>query len=153
MFICHPDLFMYNHVEPIMYITRKLGTPTTGLPYLSCPWDSKCLQLKHLIDPPGGFDNEILSSLFFIFRKMWIFGIFPWHLESRGFQSMGNGCGLHMNGFSTHFEPSEFISVDFHDFDYFAVVSDCLTLFLEGPRTLRNCPEGTVTLREWVMVV
>ena len=26
---------------------------------------------------------------------------------------MGNGCGLQMDGFSAHFEPSEFI------FDYF----------------------------------
>ena len=51
---------------------------------------------------------------------------------------MGIGCGLQMDGFSAHFEPSESISVDFDDFDHFAVDSGGLTLFSEGPRTLRE---------------
>ena len=49
---------------------------------------------------------------------------------------MGNGCGLQMDGFSAHFEPSEFIFDDVHDFGNFGVVSGGLTLFPEGPRTL-----------------
>ena len=53
-----------------------------------------------------------------------------------GLQSMGNGCGLQMDGFSAHFEPSEFIFDDFNEFDTFVVVSGGLTLFPEGRRTL-----------------
>ena len=52
---------------------------------------------------------------------------------------MGNGCGLQMDGFSAHFEPSEFIFEDFIDFGHFATVSVRLTLFPEGPGTLREC--------------
>ena len=59
---------------------------------------------------------------------------------------MGNGCALQMDGFSVHFEPSESIFDDFRDFGDFAFVSDCLTLFPEGPKTLRECPEGPGTL-------
>ena len=40
-----------------------------------------------------------------------------------GLQWMGNGCGLEMDGFSTHFEPHGSIFNDFHDFVYFALVS------------------------------
>ena len=65
-----------------------------------------------------------------------------------------------MDGFSAHFEPSESISVDFHDFGHLGVDSGGLTLFPEGPRTLRKCPKGPGTLsegpgilREGVMVV
>ena len=63
-----------------------------------------------------------------------------------GLQSMGNGCGLQMDGFSAHFEQYEFISVDFDDFGHFGIVSGALTLFPEGPRTLRDRPEGPGTL-------
>ena len=65
-----------------------------------------------------------------------------------GLQSIGNGCGLQVDGFSAHFEPSESISVDFHDFGHFG--GDCggLMLFPEGPRTLRDCPEGPGTPSE-----
>ena len=63
-----------------------------------------------------------------------------------GLQWMGNGCGLQMDGFSTHLEPSDSISTDFHDFGHFAIVSDGLTLFSEGPRILRDRPEGPGTL-------
>ena len=66
---------------------------------------------------------------------------------------MGNGCGLQMDGFSAHFELSEFISNDFHAFGDFAVVSDGLTLFSDGRRTLRDRPEGPRTVWEGVMVV
>ena len=68
----------------------------------------------------------------------------------RGLQSIGNDCGLQMDEFSVHFEPFDSIFMDFNDFDDFAVVSDGLTLFPEGPRTLRNCPEGPGTLRKWI---
>ena len=62
-----------------------------------------------------------------------------------GLQSIGNGCGLQMDGFSAHFEPSESILDNFSDFVQFGVVSGGLTLFPEGPRTLRECPEGPGT--------
>ena len=68
-------------------------------------------------------------------------------------QSIGNGCGLQMGGFSAHFEPYGSISIDFCDFDDFATVSDDLKAFPESPRTLRDCPEGPGTLWECVMVV
>ena len=70
-----------------------------------------------------------------------------------GLQSIGNGCGLEIDGFSAHFERYESILNDFHDFGDFEVVSDGLALFLEGPRTFRDRPEGPGTLGEWVMVV
>ena len=70
-----------------------------------------------------------------------------------GLESMGNGCGLQMDGFSAHFEPSESISVDFHFFDDFAIVSGGLSLFSEGPKTLRECPEGPGTLQDRLMVI
>ena len=35
-----------------------------------------------------------------------------------------------------------------HDFDNFGIIFDGLTLFPEGPRTLRDCPEGPGTLSE-----
>ena len=40
-----------------------------------------------------------------------------------GLQSIGNGCGLQMDGFSVDFEPYGSIFYDFHDFDHFGVVS------------------------------
>ena len=60
-------------------------------------------------------------------------------------QSIGNGCGLQMDGFSAYFESSESISNDFNDFVHFGVDSGGLMLFSEGPRTLRDCPEGPGT--------
>ena len=48
-------------------------------------------------------------------------------------QSIGNGCGLQMDGFSPHFEPYEFIFEDFQDFTDFPIVSDGLTLFPKVP--------------------
>ena len=68
-------------------------------------------------------------------------------------QSMGNGCVLQMDGFSAHFDHSGSISVDFCNFGHFAIVSDDLMLFQEGPRTLRDRPEGPGTVWEGVMVV
>ena len=70
-----------------------------------------------------------------------------------GLQWIGNGSGLQMDGFSAHFELSEFFFNDFHDFGHFGVVSGGLMLFPEGLRTLRKCPEGPGTLWEGVMVV
>ena len=63
-----------------------------------------------------------------------------------GLRSIGIGCGLQMHGFSANFQPSESISIDFHDFDHFGVVFGGLTLFPEGPRTLPDRPEGHRTL-------
>ena len=61
-------------------------------------------------------------------------------------QWMGNGCGLQMDGFSAHFEPYELIFDDFHDFDNSGIVFGGLMLSPEGPRTLRECPEGPGTM-------
>ena len=61
--------------------------------------------------------------------------------------------GRHMDGFSTHFEPSESIFDDVHDIYHFAIVSDGLTLFPEGPRTLRDRPAGPGTVWEGGLVV
>ena len=54
---------------------------------------------------------------------------------------MGNGCGLQMDGFSAHFDLSDSILDDFHDFDDSAVDSDGLTLFPKGPGTSENALE------------
>ena len=77
-----------------------------------------------------------------------------------GLQSIGNGRGLQMDGFSAHFEQYGFILDHVLDFAHFGIVSGALTLFPEGPRTLRKCPKGPGTLsegpgilREGVMVV
>ena len=60
-------------------------------------------------------------------------------------QSIGNGCGLQMNGCSAQTEPYGFIFKDVHDFDDFGIVFGGLMLSPEGPRTLRECPEGPGT--------
>ena len=97
-------------------------------------------------DPGGFLDFRIFENVDF-----WIFavGFGVWE----GLQTMENGCGLQMNGLSPHFEPYEFIFNYFCDFGHFAIVSDGLTLFPEGPRTFRESPEGPGTLGERVMVV
>ena len=97
--------------------------------------------------PPTPADSWIFG--FCDFSENADFGDFPvgfgvWE----GLQSIGNGCGLQMDGFSAHFEPSRSNSDDFHDFGNFAVVSGGLTLFPEGPRTIGDCPEGPGTLSE-----
>ena len=53
-----------------------------------------------------------------------------------GLQSIGNGCGLQMKGFSANFEPSGSIFDDFQESNDFAIVSNDLTPFPEGPRAL-----------------
>ena len=95
--------------------------------------------------PPTPADSR--SFGFFDFSQNVDFGNFPvgfgvWE----GLQSIGNGGGLQMDGFSAHFDPYEFILDDFHDFEHFEAVSGGLTLIPEGPRTLRECPEGPGTL-------
>ena len=103
-------------------------------------------QLKGLRPlPPTPADSRIFG--FLDFSENVDFGDFPvgfgvWE----DLQWIGNGCGLQMDGFSAHFEPSESIFKDFHDFDHFAIDSDGLTLLPEGCRTLREYPEGPGTL-------
>ena len=97
--------------------------------------------------PPTPAGSRIFG--FFDFSEnvdFWDFqvGVGVWE----GFRSMGNGCGLQMDGFSAHFEPSESILDDFHDFGHFGIVSGPLTLFAECPRTLLKCPKGPGTLSE-----
>ena len=95
--------------------------------------------------PPTAADSRIFG--FFDFSKNVDFLNFPvgfgvWG----GLQSIGNACGLQMDGFSIHFEPYGSIFDDFHNFGHFGVAFGGLTLFPEGPRTLRDCPEGPRTL-------
>ena len=59
---------------------------------------------------------------------------------------MEKGYGLQMDGFSAHFDPSESISDYFDDFGIFALDPGGLTLYSEGPRTLRDRPGGPGTL-------
>ena len=89
--------------------------------------------------PPTPADSRTFGLLYFSENDdfgNFLIGFGVWE----GLQSMGNGCGLQMEGFSAHFEPPESISLDFHDFANFAFVSGGLTLLPEGPRTLRDCP-------------
>ena len=65
-----------------------------------------------------------------------------------GLQSIGNGCGIQIDGFSARTEPYGSIFDDFYDFDQFGIVFAGLMLVPEGPRTLRECPEGPGTLWE-----
>ena len=65
----------------------------------------------------------------------------------------GEWLWLQMDGFSAHFDPSDSISVDFHDFGHFGVDSGDLMMFPEVLRTLRDRPEGPGTLWEGVMLV
>ena len=58
-----------------------------------------------------------------------------------GLQSIGNGCGLQIDGFSGQTEPYGSIFDGFHDFDNFGIVFGGLRLLPEGPGTLRECPE------------
>ena len=86
---------------------------------------------------------------FFDFSENVDFGNFPMGFGVwEGLQSIGNGCGLQMDGFSAHFERSDSIFDDFLDFGNFDVDSGGLMLFPEGPGTLRNCPEGPRTPSE-----
>ena len=81
------------------------------------------------------------------FFGTYLFGEFSggiWGLG--GLQSIGNGCGLQIDGFSAQTDPYESIFYDFHDFDHFGIVFGGLMLVPEGPRTLRECPEGPGTL-------
>ena len=82
-----------------------------------------------------------------IFSENADLGNFPVGFAVReGLQWMRNGCELQMHRLSAHFELSESVSAAVHDYDNFAIDSDGLTLFSEGHRTFRNCPEGPGTL-------
>ena len=96
------------------------------------------LGLKFEGAPPIAADPAVSRIFgFFDFAENVDFGDFPVGFGVReGLQWMGNGCGLQMDRFSAHFDPSGSISVDIHDFDDFAIVSGGLTLLSEGPRTL-----------------
>ena len=63
-----------------------------------------------------------------------------------GLQSIGNGCGIQIDGLSAQTEPYGYIFDDFHDFGYFGIVFDGLTLLQGGPRTRQDCPDGPRTL-------
>ena len=64
-----------------------------------------------------------------------------------GLQSIGNGCGLQLDGFSIQTEPYYgSIFKDVHDFYHFGIVFGGLMLSPEGPKTLQECPEGPGTL-------
>ena len=87
---------------------------------------------------PGGIPD---FRIFRFFGKcgFWEFSGGIWGLG--GLQSIGNGCGIQIHRFSTHFDPYGFF-YDFHDFAHFGMVFRGLTLLPGGPRTLQECPEG-----------
>ena len=58
-----------------------------------------------------------------IIRKIVILEIVRSDLGSGGLQSIGNGCGLQLDGFSALFDSSESIFHDFPDVGDFAFVS------------------------------
>ena len=63
-------------------------------------------------------------------------------------QSIGNGCGLQMDGVSPHFGPCDLIFNGFHDLHRLGIIFDGLTLFPEGPSILRDLSDGPRTLCE-----
>ena len=72
--------------------------------------------------PPTPADSRIFD--FFYFSKNVEFSFFSvgfgvWG----GLQSMGNGCGLQIDGFSAQTEPYDSIFNDFHDIVDFGIVS------------------------------
>ena len=76
--------------------------------------------------PPTPADSWIFG--FFDVSKNVDFCDFPMGFGVwEGLQSMGNGRGLQMDGFSAHFEPSGSIFDDFHDFGHLGVDSGGLT--------------------------
>ena len=65
------------------------------------------------------------------------FSIGIWGLG--GLQSIGNGCGLQIDGFSAHIKPYTFIFNDFHYFVDFGIVFGALVLVPASPC---KCPEA-----------
>ena len=99
---------------------------------------------------PGGFPD---FRIFYSSENV-AFWNFPLEFGVwEGLQSIGNGCGLQLDGFSAHFDRSESIFDDFPDSGDFAFVCGGLMLFPEGPLALRDRPEGPGTLWEGVVVV
>ena len=55
-----------------------------------------------------------------MFRNMFVFFYFPVGFRAcRGLQSIGNFCGIQINGFSAKTEPCVSIFEDFHDLGNF----------------------------------
>ena len=93
---------------------------------------------------PSPADSRIFG--FVDFSKNVYFGNFPMGFGVwGGLQSIGEGCGIQIDGFSVHTEPYGSIFDDFEDSGHFGTVSDSLTFLPEGPGTLRECPEGAGT--------
>ena len=84
--------------------------------------------------PPTPADSRILGFLEFLENVD--FGNLPMGFGVwERLQWIGNGCGLQKDGSSAHFDLYDSIFDDFHDFGDFAVISDGLMLFPEGPGT------------------
>ena len=84
--------------------------------------------------PPTPADSRIFG--FFYFSENVDLGNFPvgfgvWE----GVESIGNGSGIQMDGFSAREVPYSFIFDYFHDFGNFGVVFDGLMLLLVDPWT------------------
>ena len=95
------------------------------------------LSVSALTGHTSVMEAKILDFRIFGFSGNVDFWIFPMEFGVwEGLQSIGNGCGFQMDGFSAHFEPSESVFNDFHDFGHFGVVSGGLTLFPEASRAL-----------------
>ena len=71
-------------------------------------------------------------------------------------ESIGNGCGIQMDGFSAREVPYSFIFDEFHDLCHFGVVFGGLTLIPRGPELPENIlklPGGVLVLPEAVLRV
>ena len=84
--------------------------------------------------PPTPADSRIFG--FFDFSENVYFFDFPvgfgvWE----GVESIGNGCGIQMDGFSAQIASYSSIFDDFHYFGHFGVVFGGLTLLPGGPWT------------------
>ena len=85
----------------------------------------------HCRRPPA--ESRIFG--FWDFSEIVDFGNFPLGFGVwGGLQSIGNGCGLQIDGFSAHIEPYGSIFEDFNDFGLFSVVC---RLFRTVPETMK----------------
>ena len=92
---------------------------------------------------PGGFRD---FRIFLLFKKRWFLNVSGGIWGRGSLRSIGNACGLQIEGFSAQTEPYGFIFNNFDDFGHFGIVFVGLIVLPEGPRTLRECPEGPGTL-------
>ena len=95
---------------------------------------------------------------FFDFSENDDFGNFPVGFRVwGGLQSIGNGCGIQIDGFSHHFEAYGFIFYDFHDsviLAWFSVVCRCFRKVPGLSESALSVPEPCESvLSDWSQLV